>query len=142
MTNRTTSSKMLSIVAVVATLVATTTIRSFSNTTCGAQSISIPTNNTQASACDTAGLSSAISDSCNNLFNNNVTNSGEVLNLGNGTAGASISIPTSNAQQSDCETAGAHSGISASCNNNATNTVVNSGASNLTMWLLSDSKHK
>ena len=92
-----------------------------------AQNISIPTSNNQSQACDTAGLSSAISDSCNGSFNNNVTNSGGVLNLGNGTGGASISIPTSTTQQTDCETAGAHSGISASCNNNATNTVVNSG---------------
>ena len=127
MTNRTTSNKILSIVAVAAMLVATTTVAALVTQPVAAQSISIPTNNTQASACDTAGLSSAISDSCNNVFNNNVTNSGGVLRLGPGTGDASISIPTSTAQQSDCETAGAHSGISASCNNNATNTVVNSG---------------
>jgi hypothetical protein len=127
MTNRTTSNKILSIVAVAAMLVATATVAALVTQPVAAQSISIPTNNTQASACDTAGLSSAISDSCNNVFNNNVTNSGGVLRLGPGTGDASISIPTSNAQQSDCETAGASSGISASCNNNATNTVVNSG---------------
>ena len=127
MTNRTTSNKILSIVAVAAMLVATTTIAALVTQPVAAQSISIPTNNTQASACDTAGQSSAISDSCNNVFNNNVTNSGGVLRLGPGTGDASISIPTSTAQQSDCETAGASSGISASCNNNATNTVVNSG---------------
>ena len=126
MTNRTTSNKMLSIVAVAAMLVATTTIAALVTQPVAAQNISIPTNNTQSAACDTAGHSSAISDSCNNLFNNNVTNSGGVLNLGS-TGGASISIPTSTAQQTDCETAGASSGISASCNNNATNTVVNSG---------------
>ena len=127
MTNRTTSNKILSIVAVAAMLVATTTIAALVTQPVAAQSISIPTNNTQASACDTAGLSSAISDSCNGSFNNNVTNSGGVLHLGPGTGGASISIPTSTTQHTDCETAGAHSGISASCNNNATNTVVNSG---------------
>ena len=127
MTNRTTSNKILSIVAVAAMLVATATVAALVTQPVAAQSISIPTNNTQASACDTAGQSSAISDSCNNVFNNNVTNSGGVLRLGPGTGDASISIPTSNAQQSDCETAGASSGISASCNNNATNTVVNSG---------------
>ena len=55
----------------------------------------------------------------------------EYLRLGNGPGDASISIPTSTAQQTDCETAGASSGISASCNNNATNTVVNSAASKL-----------
>jgi hypothetical protein len=108
-------------------LVATTTIAALVTQPVAAQSISIPTDNNQTQACDTAGLSSAISDSCNNVFNNNVTNSGGVLRLGPGTGDASISIPTSTAQQSDCETAGAHSGISASCNNNATNTVVNSG---------------
>ncbi len=127
MTNRTTSNKILSIVAVAAMLVATTTIAALVTQPVAAQSISIPTDNNQTQACDTAGLSSAISDSCNNVFNNNVTNSGGVLRLGPGTGDASISIPTSTAQQSDCETAGAHSGISASCNNNATNTVVNSG---------------
>ena len=127
MTNRTTSNKILSIVAVAAMLVATTTVAALVTQPVAAQSISIPTNNTQASACDTAGLSSAISDSCNNVFNNNVTNSGGVLHLGPGTGGASISIPTSTTQHTDCETAGASSGISASCNNNATNTVVNSG---------------
>jgi len=127
MTNRTTSNKILSIVAVAAMLVATATVAALVTQPVAAQSISVPTNNTQASACDTAGLSSAISDSCNNVFNNNVTNSGGVLHLGPGTGGASISIPTSTAQQTDCETAGASSGISASCNNNATNTVVNSG---------------
>jgi opacity protein-like surface antigen len=126
MTNRTTSNKMLSIVAVAAMLVATTTIAALVTQPVAAQNISIPTSNNQSQACDTAGLSSAISDSCNGSFNNNVTNSGGVLNLGS-TGGASISIPTSTAQQTDCETAGAHSGISASCNNNATNTVVNSG---------------
>ena len=127
MTNRTTSNKILSIVAVAAMLVATTTVAALVTQPVAAQSISIPTDNNQTQACDTAGLSSAISDSCNNVFNNNVTNSGGVLRLGPGTGDASISIPTSTAQQSDCETAGAHSGISASCNNNATNTVVNSG---------------
>ena len=127
MTNRTTSNKILSIVAVAAMLVATTTIAALVTQPVAAQSISIPTSNTQASACDTAGLSSAISDSCNGSFNNNVTNSGGVLHLGPGTGGASISIPTSTTQHTDCETAGASSGISASCNNNATNTVVNSG---------------
>jgi hypothetical protein len=127
MTNRTTSNKILSIVAVAAMLVATTTIAALVTQPVAAQSISIPTDNNQTQACDTAGLSSAISDSCNASFNNNVTNSGGVLRLGPGTGDASISIPTSTAQQSDCETAGASSGISASCNNNATNTVVNSG---------------
>jgi len=127
MTNRTTSNKMLSIVAVAAMLVATATVAALVTQPVAAQSISIPTDNNQTQACDTAGLSSAISDSCNGSFNNNVTNSGGVLRLGPGTGDASISIPTSTAQQSDCETAGAHSGISASCNNNATNTVVNSG---------------
>jgi opacity protein-like surface antigen len=127
MTNRTTSNKMLSIVAVAAMLVATTTIAALVTQPVAAQSISIPTDNNQTQACDTAGLSSAISDSCNGSFNNNVTNSGGVLRLGNGTGDASISIPTSTAQHTDCETAGASSGISASCNNNATNTVVNSG---------------
>lgn len=127
MTNRTTSNKILSIVAVAAMLVATTTIAALVTQPVAAQSISIPTDNNQTQACDTAGLSSAISDSCNGSFNNNVTNSGGVLHLGPGTGGASISIPTSTTQHTDCETAGAHSGISASCNNNATNTVVNSG---------------
>lgn len=127
MTNRTTSNKILSIVAVAAMLVATATVAALVTQPVAAQSISIPTDNNQTQACDTAGLSSAISDSCNGSFNNNVTNSGGVLRLGPGTGDASISIPTSNAQQSDCETAGASSGISASCNNNATNTVVNSG---------------
>jgi hypothetical protein len=127
MTNRTTSNKMLSIVAVAAMLVATATVAALVTQPVAAQSISIPSNNNQSQACDTAGQSSAISDSCNGSFNNNVTNSGGVLRLGPGTGDASISIPTSNAQQSDCETAGASSGISASCNNNATNTVVNSG---------------
>ena len=127
MTNRTTSNKILSIVAVAAMLVATATVAALVTQPVAAQSISIPTDNNQTQACDTAGLSSAISDSCNGSFNNNVTNSGGVLRLGPGTGDASISIPTSTAQQSDCETAGAHSGISASCNNNATNTVVNSG---------------
>ena len=127
MTNRTTSNKILSIVAVAAMLVATTTIAALVTQPVAAQSISIPTDNNQTQACDTAGLSSAISDSCNNVFNNNVTNSGGVLRLGPGTGDASISIPTSTTQHTDCETAGASSGISASCNNNATNTVVNSG---------------
>jgi hypothetical protein len=127
MTNRTTSNKILSIVAVAAMLVATTTIAALVTQPVAAQSISIPTDNNQTQACDTAGLSSAISDSCNGSFNNNVTNSGGVLRLGPGTGGASISIPTSTTQHTDCETAGASSGISASCNNNATNTVVNSG---------------
>ena len=127
MTNRTTSNKILSIVVVAAMLVATATVAALVTQPVAAQSISVPTNNNQTQACDTAGLSSAISDSCNASFNNNVTNSGGVLRLGPGTGDASISIPTSTAQQSDCETAGAHSGISASCNNNATNTVVNSG---------------
>ena len=131
MTNRTTSNKILSIVAVAAMLVATTTIAALVTQPVAAQSISIPTDNNQTQACDTAGQSSAISDSCNSLFNNNVTNSGGVLNLG-GTGGASISIPTSTAQQSDCETAGASSAISASCNNNATNTVANSGGIKVT----------
>lgn len=49
------------------------------------------------------------------------TNSGGVLTL-NGATGASISISTNNTQQSECETAGASSAISASCNNSATNT--------------------
>ena len=131
MTNRTTSNKILSIVAVAAMLVATTTIAALVTQPVAAQSISIPTNNNQSQACDTSGQSSAISDSCNNLFNNNVNNTGGVLNLG-GTGGASISIPTSTAQQSDCETAGASSAISASCNNNATNTVANSGGIKVT----------
>jgi opacity protein-like surface antigen len=125
MTNRTTSNKMLSIVAVAAMLVATATIAALVTQPVAAQSISIPPNNNQSQACDTSGQSSAISDSCNSLFNNNVTNSG-------GTGGASISIPTSTAQQSDCETAGASSAISASCNNNATNTVANSGGIKVT----------
>ena len=47
MTNRTTSNKMLSIVAVVAMLVATTTIAALVTQPVGAQNISIPTNNTQ-----------------------------------------------------------------------------------------------
>jgi len=127
MTNRTTSNKILSIVAVAAMLVATATVAALVTQPVAAQSISIPTDNNQTQACDTAGLSSAISDSCNGSFNNNVTNSGGVLHLGPGTGGASISIPTSTTQHTDCETAGASSGISASCNNNATNTVVNSG---------------
>lgn len=41
-----------------------------------AQNISIPTNNTQQANCDTAGSSSAIADSCNNNFTNNIVNSG------------------------------------------------------------------
>jgi hypothetical protein len=127
MTNRTTSNKMLSIVAVAAMLVATTTIAALVTQPVAAQNISIPTANNQSQACDTAGLSSAISDSCNGSFNNNVNNSGGVLRLGPGTGDASISIPTSTAQHTDCETAGASSAISASCNNNATNTVVNTG---------------
>ena len=118
---------MLSIVAVARHASSNNNYSALVTQPVAAQNISIPTSNNQSQACDTAGLSSAISDSCNGSFNNNVTNSGGVLNLGNGTGGASISIPTSTAQQTDCETAGAHSGISASCNNNATNTVVNSG---------------
>jgi hypothetical protein len=47
------------------------------------------------------------------------TNSGGVLAL-NGATGASISIPTDNTQQSECETAGGNSAITASCNNTFT----------------------
>ncbi|HEY7570755.1 MAG TPA: hypothetical protein VH796_05240 [Nitrososphaeraceae archaeon] len=126
MTNRTTSNKMLSVVAIAAMMVATATVAALVTQPVAAQNISIPTANNQSTTCDTAGLSSAISDSCNSSFNNNVTNSGGVLNLA-GTGGASISIPTNITQHSDCETGGAHSAISASCNNNATNTVSNSG---------------
>jgi opacity protein-like surface antigen len=126
MTNRTTSNKMLSVVAIAAMMVATATIAALVTQPVAAQNISIPTDNNQSTACDTAGLSSAISDSCNSSFTNNVTNSGGVLNLA-GTGGASISIPFNNTQASDCETGGAHSAISASCNNNATNNVANSG---------------
>jgi hypothetical protein len=46
-----------------------------------AQNISIPTNNTQQANCDTAGSSSAIADSCNNNFTNNIANSGGVIDL-------------------------------------------------------------
>jgi hypothetical protein len=46
---------------------------------------------------------------------------------GPGSTGSSISIPTNTTQQSDCETGGASSAISASCNNNSTNTIDNSG---------------
>ena len=46
-----------------------------------AQNISIPTNNTQQANCDTAGSSSAIADSCNNNFTNNIVNSGGVIGL-------------------------------------------------------------
>ena len=63
-------------------LVATATIPALVTQPVAAQSISIPTNNTQSAACDTAGRSSAISASCNNLFDNNVNNTGGVLNLG------------------------------------------------------------
>ncbi|HEY7571711.1 MAG TPA: hypothetical protein VH796_10115 [Nitrososphaeraceae archaeon] len=45
-------------------------------------SISIPTTASQSQACHTAGLSSAKSNSCNGTFNNNVTNSGGLLNRG------------------------------------------------------------
>jgi YVTN family beta-propeller protein len=38
-----------------------------------------------------------------------------------------ISIPTSTTLQTDCKTGGAHSAISASCNNKSTNTIANSG---------------
>src|SRR5215467_5234168 len=126
MTNRTTSNKMLAVVAIAAMMVATATIAALVTQPVSAQSISIPTTDNQNQSCDTAGLSSAISNSCNSSFKNNVTNSGGLLNLA-GTGGASISIPTNITQQSDCETGGAHSAISASCNNNATNNVANSG---------------
>jgi hypothetical protein len=107
-------------------MVATATIAALVTQPVAAQSISIPTTDNQSQSCDTAGLSSAISNSCNSNFRNNVTNSGGLLNLA-GTGGASISIPTNITQSSDCETGGAHSAISASCNNNATNNVANSG---------------
>ena len=126
MTNRTTSNKMLVVVAIAAMMVATATIAALVTQPVSAQSISIPTTTSQNQACDTAGVSSAISDSCNGNSNNNVTNSGGALNLG-GTGGASISIPTNVTQQSDCETGGASSAISASCNNNSTNNIANSG---------------
>jgi tripartite motif-containing protein 71 len=45
----------------------------------------------------------------------------------NTTITSGISIPTNTTQQTDCETGGAHSAISRSCNNNSTNTVANSG---------------
>ncbi|HEY7079052.1 MAG TPA: hypothetical protein VH500_05080, partial [Nitrososphaeraceae archaeon] len=63
---------------------------------------------------------------CNGRSNNQVSNSGGVLNLG-GTGGASISIPTNVTQSADCETAGAHSPISNSCNNDSVNKIDNSG---------------
>ena len=50
MTNRTTSNKMLSIVAVAAMLVATTTIAALVTQPVAAQNISIPTNNTQSAS--------------------------------------------------------------------------------------------
>ncbi|HEY7570756.1 MAG TPA: hypothetical protein VH796_05245 [Nitrososphaeraceae archaeon] len=126
MTNRTTSNKMLSVVAIAAMMVATATIAALVTQPVAAQNISIPTSNSQSSECETAGQGSPISASCNNNFTNTVNNTGGVLNLA-GTGGASISIPTNNTQASECETGGASSAISASCNNNATNTVANSG---------------
>jgi hypothetical protein len=126
MTNRTTSNKMLSVVAIAAMMVATATIAALVTQPVAAQNISIPTDNNQTSECETVGQNSNISDSCNNNFANNVNNTGGVLNQA-GTGGASISIPFNNTQASECETGGANSPISASCNNNATNTVANSG---------------
>jgi hypothetical protein len=126
MTNRTTSNKMLAVVAIAAMMVATATIAALVTQPVAAQSISIPTTDNQRSECETAGQSSAISGSCNNNFANHVNNTGGVLNLA-GTGGASISIPTNITQSSECETGGASSAISASCNNNATNSVANSG---------------
>lgn len=45
----------------------------------------------------------------------------------NTTITSSISMPTNTTQQTDCETGGAHSAISRSCNNNSTNTIASSG---------------
>jgi hypothetical protein len=128
MTNRTTSNKMLSVVAIAAMMVATATIAALVTQPVAAQTISLPTSVNQTQTCDTAGSWSAISNSCNGRSNNQVSNSGGVLNLG-GTGGASISIPTNVTQSADCETAGAHSPIvgGGSCNNDSVNKIDNSG---------------
>ncbi len=51
----------------------------------------------------------------------------EVSSLTQRASSQSISIPTNTTQQANCDTAGSSSAIAASCNNNSTNNIANSG---------------
>ena len=80
--NRTASNKVLLMIWTLIVILVTIGIVEVSLTQLAlSQSISIPTNTTQQANCDTAGSSSAIADSCNNNFTNNIANSGGVIDL-------------------------------------------------------------
>ena len=109
MTNRTSCSEMFSAAAIATMLVVAATLASLATQPVSAQSVPIATHSRGTG--DGGGSGGGTGD-------------------GGGTGGSTdpiISIPTNLAQQSECETGGAHSPISASCNNNSTNTVENSG---------------
>src|SRR5215467_8806406 len=119
MTNRTSCSEMFSAAAIATMLVVAATLASLATQPVSAQSVPIATHSRGTG--DGGGSGGGTGDG---------GGSGGGTGDGGGSGGGTdpiISIPTNLAQQSECETGGAHSPISASCNNNSTNTVENSG---------------